>query len=330
MVLHDDSLLMRFKRYGIQIPVLDERSTTTMAELRRLLGSRGKWEAPFEPPLVTRADLERVHDADYVARLYNTDLESELLGCYELIRNGKPWRYCPELAEAPLTELFTTLLLHAGGSIQAGQLALDQGFCFFLGGGMHHAMPGYGEGFCLVNDIVVALSRLRSEGRAKRFWVIDIDAHKGDGTAVLCQNDPDCATLSIHMAHAWPLDEAPHDEAGRLKPSFVPSSVDIPIAYGEDSRYLPRLKQGLVELAEILPDPDLVWVVAGADPYEYDELPSTAGLRLSLPQMLSRDQLVLDFLETRRLPSAWLMAGGYGGRSWEVYTQFLHWYHTRK
>jgi acetoin utilization deacetylase AcuC-like enzyme len=190
-------------------------------------------------------------------------------------------------------------------------------------------MPGYGAGFCLINDIVIAARRLRADGRAKRFWIIDTDAHKGDGTAYLCKDDPDCATLSIHMAHSWPLDEAPHNEEGHLKPSFFPSTVDIPIALGEESVYLPRLKAGLSELAERLPHPDLVFVVAGADPWEHDELASTKDMRLNLAQMFERDKLVTEFIEERSLPSAWLMAGGYGQRSWEVYTQFLNWRLTR-
>lgn len=329
MVLHSPCLLMRFKRYGIDIPVLDERSTTTIAELQRRIGPTLQWELPFNPPKISRADLSLVHNADFVARLYGPELEHEILSCYELIRDGVPYRYRPDAAIAPLTELFATQLEHVGGSLQAGMYALQKGFCFFLGGGLHHAMPGYGSGFCLINDIVIALRRLRAEGQAQRFWVIDIDAHKGDGTAVLCKDDPNCATLSIHLAHAWPLDEAPHDEHGMLKPSFIPSSVDIPIAVGEEKRYLPRLAAGMAELAEILPQPDLVWVIAGADPWEHDELGSTSDLKLNLAQMLERDRLVLDFLEKRQLPSAWLMAGGYGRRSWEVYTQFLEWYFLR-
>ena len=189
---------------------------------------------------------------------------------------------------------------------------------------MHHAQKEYGAGFCLVNDLVTALRRLQAETRIRSAWVIDVDAHKGDGTAALTAGDDSIATLSIHMAAGWPLDQPERDADGRPNPSFIPSTVDIPIAAGEEPVYNRRLREGLARLAET-GRPDLALVVCGADPYELDELPSTAGLKLSLEQLLERDQLVYSFLKTRKIPGAWVMAGGYGRNSWRVYTQFLEW-----
>jgi acetoin utilization deacetylase AcuC-like enzyme len=171
---------------------------------------------------------------------------------------------------------------------------------------------------------VAALRRLQAEARIRNAWVIDVDAHKGDGTAALTAGDDSIATLSIHMAAGWPLDQPQHGPDGQMNPSFIPSTIDIPIAAGEEPVYNSRLKEGLEQLAGTGP-PDLALVVCGADPYELDELPSTAGLRLSLEQLLERDQLVYSFLKTRGIPGAWVMAGGYGRNSWRVYTQFLEW-----
>ncbi|MEE4112475.1 MAG: hypothetical protein V2I40_06640, partial [Desulfobacteraceae bacterium] len=151
-----------------------------------------------------------------------------------------------------------------------------------------------------------------------------VDAHKGDGTAALTAGDDTIATLSIHMAAGWPLDQPERDAAGRPNPSFVPSTVDIPIAPGEEPFYIERLRDGLERLGRAL-QPDLALVVCGADPYELDELPSTAGLKLSLGQLLERDQRVYAFLKQRAIPGAWVMAGGYGRNSWRVYAQFLEW-----
>jgi acetoin utilization deacetylase AcuC-like enzyme len=182
----------------------------------------------------------------------------------------------------------------------------------------------HGSGFCLINDIVIAARKLQADGSARQIWVIDVDAHKGDGTAALTHGDETITTLSIHMASGWPLDGPPTLDDGRPNPVFIASDIDIPIESGEEKDYVPRLAQGLHQL-ENMHRPDLAIVVSGADPYEKDELPSTAGLRLSLHQMLERDQLVYRFLRERNIAAAYLMAGGYGDQVWEVYAQFLTW-----
>jgi acetoin utilization deacetylase AcuC-like enzyme len=260
-----------------------------------------------------------------VSRLFSPGLEAEIIRTYELIdADGNTHRYQPALATRPLSELFDRILIRAGGTLQCCRKALESGFCFYFGGGMHHAQKEYGAGFCLVNDLVTALRRLQAETRIRSAWVIDVDAHKGDGTAALAAGDDSITTLSIHMAAGWPLDQPERDAEGRPNPSFTPSTVDIPIAAGEEPVYNLRLREGLARLSET-GRPDLALVVCGADPYELDELPSTAGLKLSLEQLLERDQLVYSFLKTRKIPGAWVMAGGYGRNSWRVYTQFLEW-----
>jgi acetoin utilization deacetylase AcuC-like enzyme len=211
-----------------------------------------------------------------------------------------------------------------GGDYQCCQVALDKGFCYYFGGGAHHAQPDYGKGFCLLNDVVIVLRKAQAEGLIRNAWVIDVDAHKGDGTAVITQGDETIRTLSVHMARGWPLDNAEFDELGQRNPSYFRSDVDIPIDSGEEGDYVPRLKQGLQRLME-LSVPNLALVVSGADPYEHDELPSTSLLRLSKQQMMERDTLVYSFLKSRGIPAAYLMSGGYGERIWEVYYQFVEW-----
>ena len=112
--------------------------------------------------------------------------------------------------------------------------------------------------------------------------------------------------------------------SGKRNPSFLPSDIDIPIAAGEDHLYVAGLKEGLGRM-EKLSWPDIAVVVCGADPYEKDELPSTGTLKLSLAQLKERDHLVYEFLKKRRIHQAYLMAGGYGQNSWQVYAQFLEW-----
>ncbi len=328
MILYDRRQPHSLLEFGIEIPVMDSRASETFARLSShpQLGSRtDAWHIDTIQEQITREDLLRVHSADYVDRLFSDGLAAEITRTYELIDpSGNYHRFNPAGARLPLTALFDRILRRAAGTIQCGQTALERGFCFYFGGGMHHAQKDGGAGFCLVNDLVIALRRLQSENRIRRAWVIDLDAHKGDGTAAITAGDESIFTLSIHMARGWPLDQPERGADGRLNPSFVPSTIDIPIESGEELLYNHRLKVGLEHLSGF-GRPDIVLVVCGADPYELDELPSTAGLRLSLEQLLERDQTVYTFLQKLALPGAWVMAGGYGRNSWRVYTQFLQW-----
>ena len=126
------------------------------------------------------------------------------------------------------------------------------------------------------------------------------------------------------MAEGWPLDGEKYDKEGKLNPSFIPSDIDIPIAAGDEDLYVTRLREGLGML-ETQARPDIAIVVSGADPYEEDELPSAKPMKLSLEQLQQRDLIVYNFLRDKTIPSAYLMAGGYGERSWQVYAQFLQW-----
>lgn len=326
MILYDDRRRFGLRDFGIQIPVLDTRASKTFDRLCRdplLKDHVARWHRRPAGEPVTEKDLLRVHSPDYVARLFSDAVEDELIRTYELVDAGGRYnRYDPSEAKAPLRRLFHRLLLRLAGTIQCGRMALETGFCFYFGGGTHHAQKDRGSGFCLLNDIVIAVRKLQAEGRIDRTWVIDTDAHKGDGTAALTAGDDSIRTLSIHMAQGWPLDGAPVDSQGRPNPSFVPSDIDIPIAAGEEDVYLDRLAAGLKRLGEFSP-PDLAVVVYGADPYEKDALASTRELNLTLEQMRARDFQVYEFLKERKIPMAYLMAGGYGESAWEVYTQFL-------
>ncbi|MFW6235691.1 MAG: hypothetical protein ACOC24_02800 [Desulfovibrionales bacterium] len=190
---------------------------------------------------------------------------------------------------------------------------------------MHHAMHSRGRGFCLLNDIVIAIRKLRAEGRIERAWIIDVDAHKGDGTAALCLEDEQTMTLSIHMARGWPLDSPAFDEHGRLQPWRYPSTVDIPIEAGGEEFYLDALEHGLRLLFALCSGkgPDLVVVVDGSDPYEHDELPGTKTLKLNREELYARDMFLYDWFKRREISQAYLMAGGYGKKSWQIYASFL-------
>jgi acetoin utilization deacetylase AcuC-like enzyme len=328
MIIYDKNLKEGLIEFGIEIPIDHSRAARTFEKLKdhEILGPKiDRWLVSRIDENLTRKDLLRVHSDEYVARLYSDKLEGEIIRTYELIDDkGRYYRYNPHNATLPLTQLFERLLLKAAGTVQCCRVALKKEFCFAFGGGMHHAQKDYGAGFCMVNDIVVALRKLQVENLIHTAWVIDLDAHKGDGTAGLTRQDRSIMTLSIHMARGWPLDGEAYDQQGRLNPSFVPSDVDIPVAADEAHLYVAKLQDGLEKLSGIGP-PDLAIVLAGSDPYEKDELPSTSELRLSLEQLKERDILVYHFLKDRQIPRAYVTAGGYGAHAWEVDYQFIEW-----
>jgi acetoin utilization deacetylase AcuC-like enzyme len=312
--------------YGILIPVAPGKTDRILAALRAhpVLGPREpEWHIQRDSTTMGREDLLRAHSERYVDQLYSAGLERAIVRAYELEdESGRPHRYDASRATRPLSELLDAALENAAGTCQCCAEALRHDFCFYLGGGAHHAHRDFGHGFCLVNDSMVALRRLQAEGAVRRVWVIDVDAHKGDGTAAIASGDSSIVTLSVHMARGWPLDAPERDAQGRLNPSFIPSDIDVGIEAGEEPSYLPRLDAALRRLASGA-RPDLALVLAGADAYEKDELPSAALLRLSADQMLARDLMIYGFLKSRSIPRAFLMAGGYGAHAWEVYPPFL-------
>jgi acetoin utilization deacetylase AcuC-like enzyme len=332
MILHDRQDTVSLAHFGILIPVHYSKAGRTLEELRghpELGAEADELLVPTGPAEITREDLLRAHTPEYVERLFSPRIEEEVIKTYELIQpDGSYNRYDPAQATRPLSEVLDRALDRTSGTVQCCRMALKSGFCFYLGGGMHHAHADQGKGFCLVNDVVISLRKLQAEGLITRAWVIDVDAHKGDGTASITGNDSGIVTLSAHMARGWPLNEPEYLEGGGRNPSFTPSDIDIGVASGEEDAYLIRLEAGLREL-DRYPRPDLALVLSGADSFELDELESTSELNLSLDQLLARDQLIDGFLRERGIPRACLMAGGYGPQTWRVYTQFLEWFYRK-
>lgn len=319
-ILYNPDCDLKFSEYGVEIPILDNRASKVFESLKEEEASLEYFPAD-KIPFIGREDLLLAHNSDYVDRLYGSyaELEREILLCYELVdETGHYHRYNPKKAKKDFTRAFDVVLKQAGLTYEAARTALRNGFCFFLGGGMHHAMSFGGRGFCLVNDIVIAIRKLQNEKQIKTAWVIDVDAHKGDGTAEITKLDKTIVTLSLHMKEGWPLD------SGSVRdPWFIPCNVDVGIDSDEASVYLDKLKEALHELELNYPKADLAIVVDGADPFEHDELESTEKLKLTKEQLLERDRIIYEFLKERKIPQAYVMAGGYGIRAWEIYAQFL-------
>lgn len=347
-IIYDPSDTLDISDYGIHIPIsFNNARKTTELLLEDYSNGPGHSEkeganpppwfhSSLDPP-PGKGELSAVHEPEYVSRLLGggKNLEQEIIRTFELIDDqGMYNRYAPETAGKKLDELFSVILRRGGGTAKAARLALETGSAFYFGGGFHHAHYSFGSGFCFYNDMLTARQMLSSPKDPPLTWILDIDAHKGDGTAELVQRmneqgDRSVIDLSIHMANGWPLDDTRIPLGYSSDPAWIPAALDIPVSSQAQNQYIRLLGKGLEDMEAMSlkrwgrKAPDLAFVVAGADPFEEDELPSTQLLRLSRAVMRERNLLVHSFLTERNIPAAYVQAGNYGNNSWKVYYDFL-------
>ncbi len=227
-----------------------------------------------------RDELVRAHEPDYLDRV-----EAGELSRREQLALGLPWSRA----------LVERALRSVGATLMAAGAALDDGVAANLGGGTHHAFPGAGRGFCMLNDVVVATHALRAGARIGRVLVVDLDVHQGDGTHAALAREPDAFTFSINGFGNYPFQRVPGD-----------LELDLPDGTS-DGGYLDGLARLLPEALE-RSRPDLCFYLAGADPYEGDRL---GRLALTKAGLAARDSLVRDALEAAGVPVCVLLAGGY-------------------
>ena len=241
--------------------------------------AEGLGEVRPSPPATWEA-LSAVHDADYLERV-----RTGTMTVREQRALGLPWS----------PELVTRGRRSTQGTVHAARDATRSGHGMNLGGGTHHAGRAAGRGFCLFNDVVLAIATLRAEGLAQRFLIVDTDVHQGDGTADLLARDDAAFTLSIHGGANYPFLRAQSD-----------LDVDLPNGTRDDA-YLTALNEAL-DRAVPVARPDLVVLLAGADPWEGDRL---GRLALTKEGLHTRDTLVLDRAEALGVPLCTTLAGGY-------------------
>ena len=280
---------------GLDKPFALDRGEMVLARLARDLGRT----LPYETPLpLTMEQVATVHTAAYLESLKDA---ATWLNIFEL----KDGEHKSATATKPLPEMIHDFLLKSGGTLLAVRKALKMGLAANLGGGYHHAFPDTGRGFCVINDIAIAITCLKSEKLIKKVLVVDVDFHQGDGTATAFAGDADVFTLSIHSEEGWP----------EVKQK---SSLDVGVLEKDKGRYLELLKAALDEALQKFA-PDMVIFVAGSDAYEKDILPGTRYLRLPLAVLQERDRYIIDTFADREIPLAMVFAGGYGPDVWEVH-----------
>lgn len=241
-------------------------------------GTLSEWEI-FGPDTAAAEDLLLVHTDDYISRLRSGELTAK-----EIRKLGLPW-----------SESLVRRSFHAiSGTIEAARHCLESGIASNLAGGTHHAYPDRGEGYCVLNDAAVAIRVLQREGLAERFLIVDLDVHQGDGTAFIFRDSPEVFTFSMHGAKNYPL----FKQTSSL-------DIELPDKTG-DTEYLETLEHALDRV--IMHGPDVIFYLAGADPYEKDKL---GRLGLTIEGLRRRDEMVLRFAGEAGVPIVTTMSGGY-------------------
>ncbi len=232
------------------------------------------------PSMVDMANLMTVHSVRYSNGIMNGNLSDR-----ELRKLGLPWS----------KGLAVRSRLAVQGTINAALMALQDGIAGNLAGGTHHAMPDYGEGFCVFNDVAVAINVLQQSMWARKILVIDCDVHQGNGTAEIFKDNPDVFTFSVHGEKNYPF----------KKP---PSTLDIGLPdETADKEYLYTLGDALDDIFEQF-NPDLVFYLGGIDPLETDHF---GRLSLTLEGLKQRDRTVIKKVVGENTPLTLLLSGGY-------------------
>jgi acetoin utilization deacetylase AcuC-like enzyme len=259
------------------------------AELRRsdfvswYLADTGlvRLEDQRRPERISYRDLARVHSSAWLDRMGHPETIARV--------------YASSLTESSVAGVLHSVRLACGATLAAAREALSGSRpALNLGGGFHHAEPDKGGGYCLLNDIAVAIAVLRDEGFRGQVCVLDLDAHPPDGTAACLQHDPKAWIGSISGADWGAL-------AGDVDETLLPGA--------DDDAYLHAL-DGLLRR---MPRPELAFVVAGGDVLAADH---HGGLCLTVDGARKRDERVITRLGD--IGSVWLPAGGYHRDSWRV------------
>jgi len=246
----------------------------------RLLRTGVKKENFESPDPATDEDLLLVHSPKYLKKLKTGRLSPAEIMTMEL-------PYSAELLD------FAQLMV--GGTIMAAQLASKDGLAVHIGGGFHHAFHDHGEGFCILNDVAIALRKMQRNGIFQKGMVVDCDVHQGNGTAEIFDEDETVYTFSMHQMDVYPA----RKEKSTLDVGFWSNDGD--------SKYLAVLKSHIPRLYKTF-RPDVVFYLAGADPFEKDQL---GGLKITFDGLKERDTIVIKGALQLKIPVVILFAGGY-------------------
>ena len=265
-------------QHAIALPPGHKFPTAKYALLRAMLEADGLYDL-VPADLADAADIELAHDAEYVRAILDGTVDARMMR-----RIGFPWS----------EQLVRRTRASVGGTLAAAADAMATGFGGNLAGGTHHAFRAEGSGFCVFNDLAVAILVLRRECDVRRAAVVDLDVHQGDGTASIFEHDEEVLTISIHGERNFPFRKQR-------------SRIDIGLRDGTgDEEYLGRLREALPAAGEFAPD--VVLYQSGVDGLRGDRL---GRLGLTMEGLAERDRMVFEFMRSLGVPVVVTLGGGY-------------------
>ena len=244
-----------------------------------------------EPEPIDRETMALVHTPEYLDKL-----ESSGLSALEQRKLGMPWS----------DTLWLRSRLACGGTLLAARMALHIGMAANLAGGTHHAFADHGEGFCVLNDVAIAIAKLRKESAFERALVVDLDVHQGNGTAAIFEDVEEVFTFSMHGERNYPTEK-------------MRSNVDVGLEGGvSDAEYLRTLREHLPAVLDVA-QPDMTFYIAGVDVAAGDRY---GKLALSEEGIRLRDRYVIELVRSCG-PLVIVLGGGYAAtreRTAELHT----------
>lgn len=247
----------------------------------------------FVTPTVTDEQVLRVHSRAFLDSLRSSANVGRYLEFPKLAKMPN------RLADAAVVSAFRRA---TGGTVNAAYLAVQYGIAINLAGGYHHAKPDAGEGFCIFNDIAIAIRELQAARIIRRACVVDLDVHQGNGTAVCFEGDDNVFTFSIHEDDIYPIPKETSD-------------LDVELPAGtDDEAYLAALRRHLPAVLDAA-KPELVVIQGGCDTLAGDPL---ARMRMTPGGIVRRDAMVIDECVRRRIPVLMTLGGGYSADAWRA------------
>ncbi len=268
-----------------------------------LMKSYGLFDGPatlVPPKPASEEDILKVHERRYVDALKDLSTHPRV----------EAYEFGLGPGDNPIfSGMYDAAALQVGATIQACESVATgtRPRAYNLAGGFHHAMPGRASGFCLLNDVAVALRRLFEKGLAKKVLYVDIDAHHGDGVQSIFYEDPRVLTISLHEdgRFLFPGTGFP-DETGRGKGRGYSVNVPLP-PYTRDASYLHAFEEIVPPIARAF-KPDLIFTQTGADAYYTDPL---AHLKLTT-RTYERVAHIIDRLSKELCGGRWVATTGGG------------------
>ena len=245
------------------------------------------------PHYASYSELELVHTKSYLKQIQNPTIAAKMLH----IEAVDPW-------DPYILEYFRVM---TGGTLLAAKFALEHNsIAFNLGGGFHHAHPEKAAGYCLINDVAIAIEKFRRRHAFRRPMIVDLDYHEGDGNLVFFQNDDNVFTFSMHASDWAEIEKE--------------NNTDIMLPTHCDGQLYMKILREQLTLACNKFKPDIIFYIAGSDPYEKDLI---GDLNLTRAELLERNVFVYEKVKRRGIPMVVVAGGGYGLDSWQIYYDFI-------